>query len=178
MNQKVCDSALPAQFLAIFINAVYLMECLHCSATWISCSFSLLRIFSAFSFYWRWVMSCPDWGCYSLRVGEGRWVESASSLVKIFWELQMVLLQIIPDKFTTFDRKGYRPFLPSFPKTYVQYSKLLTYMKWVGFFKCFVSFCNGLYLLLKSKIFLQGLIWFKLLTVGIWGVLFSLFYLY
>uniref|UniRef100_A0A8C0HRI0 Fibroblast growth factor n=1 Tax=Buteo japonicus TaxID=224669 RepID=A0A8C0HRI0_9AVES len=34
-------------------------------------------------------------------------------------------------------------------------------MKRVGFFKCFVSFCKALYLLLKSKIFLQGLIWFK-----------------
>lgn len=84
----------------------------------------------------------------------------------------MVLLQITPDKFTTFDRKGNKPFPPSFLKTGVQYSKLLTYVKPVGFFKCFVSFYNGLYLLLKSNFFFQGLIWFKLLTVGILGVLF------
>lgn len=81
------------------------------------------------------IVSVISWG-----VGEGRWVGSAFSLVKIFWELQMVLLQIAPNRLTTFDRKGNRPFPPSFLKTYVQYSKLLTYMKPVGFFKCFVSF--------------------------------------
>lgn len=81
---------------------------------------------------------------------------SASTLVKIFWELQMVLLKITPDKFTTFDKKGNGPFPPSFLKTYVQYSKLLTYMKPVRFFKCFVSFHNELHLLLKSKIFCRA----------------------
>lgn len=81
---------------------------------------------------------------------------STSSVVKIFWELQMVLSQITPDKFTAFDRKGNRLFPPSFLKMYVQYSNLLTYMKPVGFFKCFVSFYNELYLLLKSKIFCRA----------------------
>lgn len=109
-------------------------------ATWISPSFILLRSFSPFSFCWTKVMSCPDCECYSLGGGEGRWVGSTFSLVKIFWELQMVLLQIALNRFTTFDRKGNRPFPPSFLKTYVQYSKLLTYIKPVGFFKCFVSF--------------------------------------